>query len=52
MTLHLGILGTIIIFAVLCIPNGILRVRWKGVAGVLAEKIRRIKSGAKEGGLR
>jgi branched-chain amino acid transport system permease protein len=45
MTLHLGILGTIIIFTVLCIPNGILRVRWKGVAGVLAEKIRRVKAG-------
>jgi branched-chain amino acid transport system permease protein len=43
MTLHLGILGTIIIFAVLCIPNGILRVRWKGIAGFLCEKIRAVK---------
>ena len=40
MTLHLGILGTIIIFTVLCIPNGILRVRWKGIMGILAEKFR------------
>ncbi|MDR1315753.1 MAG: branched-chain amino acid ABC transporter permease [Spirochaetales bacterium] len=48
MTLHLGILGTIIIFAVLCIPNGILRVRWKGVAGLLAEKLRAVKSASRE----
>ncbi|MDR0561531.1 MAG: branched-chain amino acid ABC transporter permease [Spirochaetaceae bacterium] len=41
MTLHLGILGTIIIFAVICIPNGILRIRWKGVVRVIAEKLRR-----------
>jgi branched-chain amino acid transport system permease protein len=48
MTLHLGILGTIIIFAVLCIPNGILRVRWKGIAGFLGEKFRAAKSASAE----
>jgi branched-chain amino acid transport system permease protein len=50
MTLHLGILGTIIIFAVLCIPNGILRVRWKGIAGFLGEKLRAAKSASGEKG--
>jgi branched-chain amino acid transport system permease protein len=43
MTLHLGILGAIIIFAVLCIPNGILRVRWRGLAGFFSEKLRAAK---------
>jgi branched-chain amino acid transport system permease protein len=46
MTLHLGILGAIIIFTVLCIPNGILRVRWKGIAGFLGEKFRAAKKEA------
>jgi branched-chain amino acid transport system permease protein len=41
MTLHLGILGTIIIFTVLCLPNGILRVRWKGIGVYVSEKFRR-----------
>ena len=43
MTLHLGILGTIIIFAVLCIPNGILRVRWKGLVVLVSEKLRGVR---------
>jgi len=53
MTLHMGILGTIIIFAVLCIPNGILQVRWKGLVHFIPEKLRRvfIKSSEGEGGL-
>jgi branched-chain amino acid transport system permease protein len=38
MTLHLGILGIIIIVAVLCLPNGILRVRWKGLVGFLSRR--------------
>lgn len=46
MTLHLGILGAIIIFTVLCIPNGILRVRWNGIAGLLGEKFRAAKKEA------
>jgi len=54
MTLHLGILGTIIIFAVLCIPNGILQVRWKGLANLVSEKFRAKTPGkdpsAKHGG--
>jgi branched-chain amino acid transport system permease protein len=49
MTLHLGILGTIIIFTVLCLPNGILRVRWKGIAAYLAEKLRGRKTPAGKG---
>ncbi|MDR1932801.1 MAG: branched-chain amino acid ABC transporter permease [Spirochaetales bacterium] len=48
MTLHLGILGTIIIFAVLCIPNGILRVRWKGITGFLFEKFLAVKNAGAE----
>ena len=53
MTLHLGILGTIIIFTVLFIPNGILKVRWKGIVGfcvgkLRAEKFRRPKASAGE----
>ena len=48
MTLHLGILGTIIIFAVLCIPNGILRVRWQGITGLFTRIFRGSKRSAKK----
>jgi branched-chain amino acid transport system permease protein len=53
MTLHLGILGTIIIFTVLCLPNGILRVRWKGMAVYVSEKLRGAgsKGTGRKGGL-
>ena len=36
--LHLGILGAIIILSVLFMPNGILRLNWKGLAGLFARK--------------
>jgi len=49
MTLHLGILGTIIIFTVLFLPNGILKVRWKGIAGFCTGKLRSLKTPAREG---
>ena len=48
MTLHLGMLGTIIIFAVLCIPNGILRVQWQGLVGLWAGKLRGLRASAKK----
>ncbi len=36
--LHLGILGAIIILAVLFMPRGILSLNWKGVSGFFAKK--------------
>jgi branched-chain amino acid transport system permease protein len=36
--LHLGILGTIIILAVLFMPKGILSLNWKGLAGFVSGK--------------
>jgi branched-chain amino acid transport system permease protein len=52
MTLHLGILGAIIIFTVLCMPNGILKVRWKGIIGLWDRLINGAKKmcGSKGGG--
>ena len=36
--LHLGILGAIIILAVLFMPQGILNLKWKGLAGLFERK--------------
>jgi branched-chain amino acid transport system permease protein len=40
MTLHLGIVGTIIILSVLFIPNGILHLNWKGLVSLFSKKRR------------
>ena len=39
--LHLGILGAIIILAVMFMPNGILSIKWKGIAGLWSKKERK-----------